>query len=214
MRKRIACPIVLAVGLLLPGFGAKGSGGESEALKVSGGAEFEECVAAFYSGDADERLRAVRELSGWALDSELREDALGLLRLARYDSERKVAVQAEVGLASLTGGDREAVRAAYGIVTPDARELAIRALEAESSRERLQALTALGRWHRGSGIDTLLAAARDPAAAVRMGALELLSEISAEGGAPELVLEAFVRATTDPDPVVRAFAVSVVRSLR
>lgn len=213
MRRLVACSALLVVGALLPGPRAVAAGEESALFEADRPVEFEACVEAFYSRDADQRMRAVRDLSGWALDGELREESLALLASARQDTELRVVLQAEVALASLTGGDPEAIRAAYGIVPPEARELAREALRARDPGERLRALTVLGRWHRGAETATLLAAARDPAPVVRLRALELLSEVADPNGAGEPVIGAFARATEDPDPAVRAFALSIVRSL-
>ena len=212
MKRVLICSTLLAL-LASVAIQAAESSGEATILGTHHSAEFEESVAAFYDHDAETRLRAVQELSGWALDGTLRDEALALLALARHDAELRVVLQAEVALAALTGGDRAAVRAAYGIVPPDPRKLAVEALQARTPKERLSALVALGRWHRESEIDTLLAATRDPAAAaVRLQALEFLHEIASDRGADPRLNDAFARAVQDSEPAIRKFAESVVRS--
>ena len=212
MRRVLTCSTVLVALVLGGGLSHEGAASSIGAPAVRP-SEVGACRQALDSRDAGERLHAVRELSGWALDGRYRKEALGLLELARFDTESAVALQAEVALASLTGGDREAVRAAYGVAPPDPAKLTVEALGAKTPEERSRALVVLGRWHGEAEIATLLAATRDPSPIVRLQALELLWEIAGDGSKDPRLVDALRHAENDPEPAIRSFAERTVRSL-
>jgi HEAT repeat protein len=181
---------------------------------TSGRVELEACLDDLGSPSAEIRLRAVQELSGLGLDGALREEALFALSLARHDRDLSVVLQAELALASLSGEDPEPIRAAYGVVKPDPRQLVSEALGASDPEVRKKAVVALGRWYRGSEIETLLAATRDDDAAVRLQAVEQLGEIEERVDFDDAIAEALARASTDRDPAVREMAIFLLESLR
>ena len=178
---------------------------------ADGEVELEEYRSLLSRPEPASRLSAVKALNGMAMISAQRDEALALLRRALFDRDLTVAAQAEFALAALEGGDREAIRAAYGIVAPDRQELVRTTLEAKKPEARFRALVGLGRNYREEELPVIVQAASDAAPEVRGLAIEFLSEMALERliarqPLEEQLLAVLEKAARDPVAEIRDLA--------